>query len=401
MHRSRARLAIVALTLVALLSSPLASFAVSSADADAARERAESARRKQAAAEEQADRLVTETKAIESRIDATRDELDVINGKVSAVETRHSRLEREMAALRTRIAAKQAEITRATAAYRVRRDALNRRADAVYRQGDLFYIQLLLESRSLGDLLARTSFVQQLMAEDQSIMAGLSADRRSLEAARGTLDRELRELDAKNAELTAEENSMRELQSQRASRLADERDARAEKVGLLAETNENIARLKASVAAEEAEAARIERLLKSSGSKGSGEHAGSMTWPCPGHETITSPYGWRVHPVLGTRKFHAGIDIRAPEGARIVAVAAGEVIFAGDRGGYGNCVMIDHGNGLVSVYAHQSSIAVSEGAHVKQGQRIGSVGSTGLSTGPHLHFEIRVNGDSRNPLNYL
>lgn len=401
MHRSRASVVVLALTLIALLSSPLASFALSSSDADAARERAEAARQKQAAAEKQADRLLSDAKKIESTIARTRDELKTINGKMATVEVRRSRVETEMVSIRRRIAKKQSEITRATAAYCVRRETLSRRLDAVYRQGDLFYIQMLLDSRSLTDLIARTSFVEQVMLEDQSIMIELSANRRSLEVARGTLDRELRELDAKRAELASEENAIRELQSERASRLADERDARSAKIGLLAETKSNISHLKASVAAEEAEAARIERMLRDSASHGSGSHEGAMTWPTPGYTTVTSGYGWRTHPILGTRKMHTGIDIRAPEGARIVAVASGEVIFSGDRGGYGNCIMIDHGNGLVSVYAHQSSLVVSEGARVRKGQKIGEVGSTGLSTGPHLHFEIRVNGDPRNPLNYL
>jgi murein DD-endopeptidase MepM/ murein hydrolase activator NlpD len=108
-----------------------------------------------------------------------------------------------------------------------------------------------------------------------------------------------------------------------------------------------------------------------------------------------------MHPILHVRKLHTGIDIRAPKGARIVAAGSGKVIFAGSNGGYGNFTMIDHGNGLVTCYAHQSSIVVSKGQHVSAGTTIGYVGSTGLSTGPHLHFEVRVNGTPVNPMGYL
>ena len=125
----------------------------------------------------------------------------------------------------------------------------------------------------------------------------------------------------------------------------------------------------------------------------------------PGYDTITSPFGWRTHPILHKRIFHAGIDISGSgiNGAAIVAAAAGTVIRAGSDGGYGNVVMIDHGNGVVTIYAHQQSggTRVSTGQHVKRGQRIGTVGSTGLSTGPHCHFEARVNGTAVNPQNYL
>ncbi|HEY3317801.1 MAG TPA: peptidoglycan DD-metalloendopeptidase family protein [Coriobacteriia bacterium] len=402
MHRRRASAAILALSLAAaLLIPPPASFGVSGGDADAARKRADDARRKQAVAEAQADRLVSETKALESTISRTRGEISLISGKVDTAESRRAGIEAEMAALRSEIASKRSLIASTTAAYRDRRELLGRRAESVYRQGDLYWLQLLLESRSITDLIARTSFVEQVMQQDTSMMASLADTRGMLERANAELDRSVQALAAKRAEAAAEENGLRQLQSDRASRLAEQRGAQAAKESLLAETKGNIAKLRAIVAAEEAEAARIERLLRSSASHGNGRYAGTLTWPTPGYETITSPFGWRIHPILKTRKFHSGIDIRAPYGAKIVAAGNGTVIFAGDRGGYGNVVMIDHGNGLVTVYAHQSSVAVSPGTRVRQGQKIGEVGSTGLSTGPHLHFEVRVNGDPRDPMGYL
>jgi murein DD-endopeptidase MepM/ murein hydrolase activator NlpD len=153
--------------------------------------------------------------------------------------------------------------------------------------------------------------------------------------------------------------------------------------------------------AEEQESARIAALLKSGGSHGTGKYAGTLHWPTPGHTRVSSPFGMRMHPILHVRKMHTGIDISAPSGATIVAAGNGKVIYAGRNGGYGNFTMIDHGNGLVTCYAHQSRITVSKGQHVSAGQTIGKVGSTGLSTGPHLHFEVRVNGTPRNPLSYL
>ena len=125
------------------------------------------------------------------------------------------------------------------------------------------------------------------------------------------------------------------------------------------------------------------------------------SWPVPGYSRVSSPFGYRIHPVLGIKKLHTGIDIPAPTGTPTVAVSSGTVIYSGVQGSYGNTVMIQHDNGLVSLYAHNSSLVVNVGDKVKKGQVVAKIGSTGRSTGPHLHFEIRVNGTAQNPLNYL
>lgn len=127
---------------------------------------------------------------------------------------------------------------------------------------------------------------------------------------------------------------------------------------------------------------------------------GELYWPVPGHHRITSPFGYRIHPILGYKKFHTGIDISGANGTPVVAAASGTVIASRFMGGYGNCIMVDHGS-KVTVYGHLSGRAVSVGQSVSGGQTIGYIGSTGMSTGPHLHFEVRVNGSVQNPLNYL
>jgi len=134
----------------------------------------------------------------------------------------------------------------------------------------------------------------------------------------------------------------------------------------------------------------------------SGAYAGgSMTWPCPSSKTISSYYGNRLHPILKKYKMHTGIDISAKQGASIVAANKGTVIMAGWQSGYGYTVVVDHGGGITTLYAHCSKILVSVGQNVKAGETIAKVGSTGMSTGPHLHFEVRKNGATTNPLNYV
>ena len=124
-----------------------------------------------------------------------------------------------------------------------------------------------------------------------------------------------------------------------------------------------------------------------------------MSFPTAGR--ITSRFGSRIHPVLGYRRFHAGVDFGAPHGTRITAADSGKVIFSGWYGGYGNSVIVDHGGGLTTLYAHASRLTVSEGQSVVKGQAIAAVGSTGLSTGPHLHFEVRRNGNPVDPMGFL
>ncbi|WP_139314600.1 M23 family metallopeptidase, partial [Desulfosporosinus metallidurans] len=129
---------------------------------------------------------------------------------------------------------------------------------------------------------------------------------------------------------------------------------------------------------------------------------GSMSnWPLPDYHTISSPYGWRTHPITKAKSLHTGADIPAPSGTPISAAGAGTVIYSGWYGAYGNTVIVDHGKGLSSMYPHQSKIAVSNGQNLNAGDLVGYVGSTGWSTGPHLHLEVRINGNPTDPLAYF
>jgi murein DD-endopeptidase MepM/ murein hydrolase activator NlpD len=124
-----------------------------------------------------------------------------------------------------------------------------------------------------------------------------------------------------------------------------------------------------------------------------------LVWPARG--IVTSPFGWRIHPIFGTREFHTGIDIGGPSGAPVAAAYPGTVQFVGWKGGYGRLVIVYHGGGLETAYSHLSAASVQPGAHVEQGQEIGRIGSTGWSTGPHLLFEVFENGIPRDPAGYL
>ncbi|MGH3664831.1 MAG: peptidoglycan DD-metalloendopeptidase family protein [Egibacteraceae bacterium] len=164
---------------------------------------------------------------------------------------------------------------------------------------------------------------------------------------------------------------------------------------LEAEREQWEARIAELGATSQALAAELARHVFVAGAPGEGV----LSWPTDGR--VTSDFGYRVHPVYRTRRLHAGVDIPAPTGQTIHAAGDGTVVSAGPRGGYGNAVVIDHGNGLSTVYAHQSQTLVRTGQQVQAADVVGQVGSTGLSTGPHLHFEVRVNGNPQDPLNWF
>jgi murein DD-endopeptidase MepM/ murein hydrolase activator NlpD len=404
-RRSNAFGLILATALALLLAlMPVSSLAVTQSDLDAARRRAEEAA---AAAEGQADELAREIDALDARIVAVQVEVESLREQIAEVTARRDRLEIDIVVLENSIAVKEREIEEKQAELDERNRVLSERAATSYKQGDLFFLELIFNSKSISDLLALTSFVQLVMEQDERIVEELDTAKTALEEAQAQLARDLETLESKRAEILAEQKRLESLKTAEQARLDDLSAARSTKGELLAETQANAERLRQLADEEEAESRRIEAELRAGISQGSGRYDGVMAWPLPASGRITSPFGWRTHPIFGNKRFHAGIDVGRPEsgasisGAQLVAAGDGEVVRAEYRGGYGNTVMIDHGDGVVSLYAHMSGFAVGAGEWVRKGETVGYVGSTGYSSGPHLHFEIRVNGTPVDPMGYL
>lgn len=406
MRRRSAPVLLIVITLVfAMIGSP-AALAVTRDELRAHEQAAADARADAAAAEKKAADLASQIDSLEERMTAIEKELASLANDVAAATERTDRLQSEVDALRAEANAKQAQIDANQATYDSEQAQLGARMQESYKQGDLFFLEILLGSKNIEDLIARTSLAQRMMRQNQETAQALQTARVSLDKAKNELDRSLEAVSTKRAEAMAERQRLEHLRSQRKTRLADQQAAQDDKSALFAANKKEAARLRALADAEDAESDKIARELYGNGS---GYYAGEMAWPVPGFYRVSSPFGRRICPFHG-RENHSGIDIgrnldppRSINGAPIVAAGDGKVIWASTRSGYGNTVMIDHGNGVVTLYGHQlnGGIKVSVGQGVRTGDRIGTVGSTGYSTGPHLHFEVRVNGTPVDPMKYL
>ena len=258
----------------------------------------------------------------------------------------------------------------------------------IYENGQVNYLDVLLGAKDFSDFSSRMYLLQRIIQRDSDLLDRLEAQKKALEDKRATLDKNKKDLEAVGVQLAAKKKVVEEKTAKRRAiydqALAEQNKIDAEYNKMLEDSN----RITAMI-----------RNWERAGQVGSAHGSGRFIWPVDG--TITSPFGWRVHPIFGTSIFHAGMDIGVDYGTPVCAADSGTIIYSGWMGGYGNAVMIDHGGGLVTLYGHNSSLQVGVGQTVGQGQVIALAGSTGNSTGPHCHFEVRVHGEVVNPGGYL
>jgi murein DD-endopeptidase MepM/ murein hydrolase activator NlpD len=397
MHRSRALLSFT-LSVCLLMGTVAPAWALSRSDIEAHQAAADAARKKAAAAEKTANQLAEEVADLDKRIEKLQGEAEALEPKIERASKRTDQLKSEVRRLKYECESTQAQIDKTQAEYDTQRALLADRVETSYKQGAWFYLDILLGSTDFNDLIARTTLVNRVIESNNSIATSLASTRTLLAEAKAKLERSLESVTLKEREAAAVESDLKGLQRARASKAREQAAVQSQKSTLMVDNRKNAKRLRALAEAEEAESDRIAAMLAGGGS---GKFYGTMAWPVPASYRITSKFGWRICPFHG-RELHPGIDIGAPSGSAIIAAAKGKVLYAGYRGGYGNTIILDHGNGVTTLYAHQRSggLRVSTGDSVSKAQRIGTVGSTGNSTGPHLHFEVRVNGVPKNPMSY-
>lgn len=357
--------------------------------------------------------------------------LQELDAKVSELALRLYELNQQVDTKNAEIKATQELIQQAEVEINEQYEAMKLRIQYMYENGNASYLSMILDSKSIADFLNRAEYISELTDYDRNMLKQLELKKDEMEAAKASLDKQLAELqtlqesaeaekaateqlmEAKNAEINEINASIGEAENQIQS-LND--DIEAQKA-LVAEMESIEARRKAEEEsrkkAEEESRKKAEEQKKNSNQSGSstqettasgnqGVSNGKYMWPVQGHSYISSYFSMRDNPFGGgSTEFHNGIDIPAPVGTPIGAVSGGQVAWSYYSQSAGNWIGIDHGNGTYSVYMHMSSRIAQEGDYVSAGQTIGLVGSTGRSTGPHLHLSIRLNGSYVDPLNYV
>jgi murein DD-endopeptidase MepM/ murein hydrolase activator NlpD len=315
-----------------------------------------------------------------NELDATREELSRLGGLLVETRARLAHAERDL---------------------RTAEASLEQRAVNMYKSGGVTYLEVLLDTTRLTDLITRLDFLSFVVDQDARILRSVKELRAEVDTRRLDLESQeasAQEVEGRQAEQTARLES---LVAERESKLSQVEKARGDKRAVVAKAESDKDAYEKQEAALEAESARLAGELRSltQSSQPTVKGTGQFIRPVDGR--ISSPFGYRIHPIFKVKKMHTGVDMSASMGTPIRAADSGTVIQAGWRGGYGQAVVISHGDGLATLYAHQSKILVSVGDTVTRGDIIGKVGSTGYSTGPHLHFEVRVNGTPVDPMGYL
>ena len=310
-------------------------------------------------------------------------ELDVALNELHAIEMQQSQVNAQ-------IQQTEVELTAAQKRLDERERILNKRLRDVYMHGKLNYLEVILGAKNFTDFANRLEFLKRIVSADLNLITEIRAERELILQKKQQLEVQRQQLAKLQAEAEAKKTVVENKKQDQLIVLARLQDEKALAEASYAELQATSQDIEARIRARQQQGASAGQVVHGSG---------VFIWPTSG--PITSPFGYRIHPIFGTQIYHSGIDIGVDTGTPIMAADSGVVVEADWLGGYGYAVVIDHGNGLSTLYGHNSELAVSPGHSVQQGQVIAYAGSTGYSTGPHCHFEVRVDGSPVDPMGYL
>ena len=329
---------------------------------------------------------------IQNEMSNTMIQIQKLDDSIRSYEAQINDLNNKVNSYEESIKSMTKELEETTKEYNEKDEIVRKRLVAISKAGEVSYLDVLLRSKSLPDFLSSIYFMRQITEVDIDTMNEVYKKKEEISLYKQKIENENAQtkiIKAKAEQMSIVLNNTRSLQQ-----------------GYVNSLQENEKKLNDEITAYKNEQLRIEMLIMQISTTPNVNiqfTGGYLIWPVAVNGTvITSPYGYREHPIQGVVKLHQGLDIGgASFGAPIVAALDGIVSYAGELGSYGNCVMIDHGNGITTLYAHGQKILTEKGKVVKQGDLIMEVGSTGNSTGPHCHFEVRVNGYTQDPLKYV
>ena len=335
----------------------------------------------------------TRLEYVQSELSTSLQQIQELGDKITEYENQYNDLKNQVAEMEANIEVIDADINKVQAEYDRKENLLKKRMVALYKAGDATYLDVLLSSSSIVDFLSKYYMLEKIIDYDTDLMKELEVEKNSIENKKQEQEKKKADLKVAKAkagqmQILMENNKM--LQENYSAKLTTEEATLNEQILQYKQEQEEIER-------------QIQAAINWSGDLAIQYKGGVMIWPVGVNGTyITSPFGNRLHPIQGVYKYHAGIDIgNAGYGAPVLAAADGVVTYAGVMSGYGNCVMINHGSGIVTLYGHGQTIYATLGQTVKQGDVIMAVGSTGNSTGPHLHFEVRKDGAATSPIPFL
>ena len=328
-----------------------------------------------------------EVQRARSIVNNINDKVNIIQQELEGAQADFDKINATLISTETAINKTDENIGLIQESLKERSKILNKRVRSIYENGQISYLDVLLGAKNFQDFVNRIEIVRKILSNDAKLIASVTKQRDELAAQKVALQSEQKRL--KELQVAAEKTRL--LVAAR----KHEQDA------ILAVAEDNMYASQQAYQEEMAASRRVEQLIRNieRGNKAVVKSSGSMIWPASG--PLTSNFGWRIHPIYGSSIFHSGVDIGADYGDTVAAADGGVIIYSGWMSGYGKTIIIQHANGITSLYGHCSALLVSTGQQVSKGQAIARVGSTGNSTGPHLHFEVRVNGSPVNPGNFL
>ena len=342
---------------------------------------------KQNELQNQKDEATQALEGVKTNISETMEDLQELSEKIIQHEAEAEKLELEIDELITDIQEKTINLEASQKNYDEQKALLEKRLIVLYEAGETSYLDVLLHSSSLSDFISNYYMMTEMARYDTELLE-------NIEQATNLIEAEKEALETQKSKLVA-------LQEENDKKIAMVSNMKVLKTNYINQLTEEEKALQADIEIFNQEMAQIESDLINLADSNTNYAGGEMAWPAPGYYTITSPFGYRVHPILGVTRFHSGVDIGVPTGGKVIAANDGIVIKTTYTSSYGNMVMIDHGGGIVTLYAHGSKIIATLGQEVKRGDVIMEAGSTGWSTGPHLHFEVRLDGEYQQPLDYI
>lgn len=346
-------------------------------------------RKQQNVIQSKIDNIKKEVLKVDQQKKTVVEELEAIETKLNEATYELNYTEAQLKQTQEKLVNITQELNKAEAHVEEQKDILSFRMRKMYMTGPVDYIEVLLGSSCFSDFITRLDMIKCVVNADKQLLQEFKEKQALVEKKKVELEEQQRIIAKHHDTIRAKR-----------ARIASYRGDRQRLLAQLENQKREYEQMEDKLAKD---SANLRRKILEYESKNQKAYMGTgeFRWPVPSSTHVTSEYGWRLHPIFKTRRFHDGIDIAASTGTTVVASDDGEVIFAGSHGGYGNTIIISHGGGISTQYSHLSKILVSKGKTVLKGDKIGLVGSTGWSTGPHLHFGVIVNGQTISPWNKL